>query len=145
MDPTGSVMRDLNGTTQLHLVVEKILLARADATIADGQGFTALHIASNFGHVGVVRTLIVDGPFGLVEQNSLEGLSCLHVASQNGRLETVKFLTQACSKVLLLKTTAYGSTCLQLASQQGHLAVAEYLVKAGGEALLFKTTPHGYS
>eukprot|EP00291_Cryptomonas_curvata_P022079 CAMPEP_0172166444 /NCGR_PEP_ID=MMETSP1050-20130122/8984_1 /TAXON_ID=233186 /ORGANISM="Cryptomonas curvata, Strain CCAP979/52" /LENGTH=247 /DNA_ID=CAMNT_0012837053 /DNA_START=307 /DNA_END=1047 /DNA_ORIENTATION=- len=149
----GAEERDSNGMTPLLLkasdgdwrAVERLMLEGADATIADDQGFTALHFASFFGHLDVARILIANGPKGLAVQTTPDDFSCLYVASQKGHLEIVKFLNEEGGEALLLRTTVDNATCLHAASQEGHLDVVRYLTKVGGEPLLLKTSPDGRS
>ena len=57
----------------------------------DKDGLTALHGASENGHVGVVKVLLAH-PLIDVKEMSKDGFTALHIASQKGHVEVVKVL-----------------------------------------------------
>ena len=105
---TPLLLRALDGDWR---TVKRLLLAGADATIADDQGFTALHLSSYFGDLDVTRILIANGPVGLVQQTTPDGVSCLHLASQNGHHEVVRVLYQACCEMIFHVGATGGGSC----------------------------------
>ena len=76
--------------------VEQLLIAGADSTAIDDQGFTALHHACYNGHVNVAQVLIKYGSQRVIKQAAETGkVSPLFLASFRGNLELVKLLVQA--------------------------------------------------
>ena len=129
--------------------VKKLLESRADPTLSDGQGYTALHHAVFNCHLRVVKTLLtVNSRLRcklLSSRTAARRWSCLHLAAGQGHVEIVAFLAQTCGESLLFKSAVRGCSCLHLACEQGHLEVVKVLLEAGGEALLNKTAENGCS
>ena len=79
---------DANGMTALLRAasdnnwreVRKLILGGADPSVADGQGLTALHYAAFHGGAKLARTLIENGPAGLVLGEAPGGLTSLILA-----------------------------------------------------------------
>jgi ankyrin repeat protein len=77
------------------------------------KGWTALHIASQLGHLEVVRYLVQDGKAD-VEMKEPDKWNALHLASCNGHLEVVRYLVQD-GKADKMAKARNGWTALDLA------------------------------
>ena len=81
-------------TTEARTVRLALLLgAGASVDQANNDGDTSLYIASQNGHVEVVRALVEAG--ASVDQANNDGRTPLFMASQNGHVEVVKALLEA--------------------------------------------------
>eukprot|EP00438_Fugacium_kawagutii_P033111 Skav219662 [mRNA] locus=scaffold1257:224834:230605:+ [translate_table: standard] len=111
----------------LHLLLE----AGADKDSAGvGQyDATPLLIASQNGHIGVVRFLVEAGSDMHKPNNN--GATALYVAAQNGHIVVVRFLVEAGADMHKPKNN--GATPLPVAAQNGHIAVVRFLVEAGAD------------
>jgi uncharacterized protein len=122
-DPNQS---DNQGFTVLHLAaflgqVVRILLADTEQRfrrelLVSGGSYLCLHLASQNGHLEVVKALVKEGGEALLNKTCANGASCLHVASQNGHLEVVRELVKAGGEALLHKTMPDGASCLHPAA-----------------------------
>ena len=76
-----------------------LLKSGADCQATDDQGLTALHHASYFGHIKVVKALLAYPPEtvrkALLFKTGAAESTCLHMACENGNFEVVKLLVQA--------------------------------------------------
>jgi ankyrin repeat protein len=91
-------------------------------------GSTPLLVASERGHLDVVRALIAAGAD--VNANVVIGWKPLQVASADGNLGMVTALIAAGADV---NADIDGDTPLQVASEQGHLGVVAALTAAGAD------------
>ena len=87
---------------------------------------TPLHLASKYGHVKAVRTLIEHGAD--VKAQSVHGLTPLHLASLQGQVDIARILIGHGVDVTA-KDVQYGNTPLHLASQEGQVEVARMLIE----------------
>ena len=96
----GSIVKDLNGLSLLHLactegdasLVHKLIHdGKADVTARDYQGQSPLHIACIESEVSLVRTLIVDGEADITARDD-DGNTPLHLAAMSGREDVVYVL-----------------------------------------------------
>ena len=92
-------------------------------------GGTPLLIASQEGHLEVVKLLIESG--GSVNEADNRGATPLWIASGAGHLEIVKLLIKSGGSVNQAENTN-GITPLYIASECGHLEVVKLLIKSGG-------------
>jgi ankyrin repeat protein len=86
------------GFTALHLAaflgqVVRILLADTEPlfrreSLVSGGSYLCLHLASQNGHLEVVKALVKEGGETLLNKTCANGASCLHVASQKFRMGT---------------------------------------------------------
>jgi len=77
-----------------YKAVKALLKGKADATIADADGFTVMHVAATAGNARVMQTLLPAG----VAPNTLheaDGLKPLHRAVLSGDTDSVKTLLNA--------------------------------------------------
>ncbi|KAI2492671.1 serine/threonine kinase [Fragilaria crotonensis] len=91
-------------------------------------GVTALYVASEFGHVEVVRALLQNNKVDVNLRRTDDGTTALYVASQNGQLEVVRELLRNNKVDVNLQHTC-GSTALYMASQNGHVEVVRELLQ----------------
>jgi ankyrin repeat protein len=103
-----------------------------DQVTKDGE--TALHLASEKGHLDIARLLIEHN--ASVDLATKDGRTALHLASQSGHLDVVRLLIehntsidQAEHNVSVDLATRDGRTALHLASQSGHLNVVRLLIE----------------
>jgi len=101
----------------------------ADMDAVDGAGETAVNIASDYGHLPVVKYLLENGA-------SVHSVSMIHTpllaAAENGHVEVVKFLLEKGANVNA--TGQYRKdTPLHVAAQNGFAAVCSLLIKNGGD------------
>ena len=83
----------------------------------------ALRYASLNGHLDIVKYLVDKGSYVSAEDDF-----ALRYASNNGHLEVVKYLVEQGADV-----RAYDDEALRYASYYGHLEVVKYLVKQGAD------------
>lgn len=101
----------------------------------DGDGWNALILASQNGHIETVRVLFdrdVD-----VNSATTEGLTSLHMAAQEGHVEVVSFLLERGADFDALANN--GCSALHLAANRGHLQVVEILIEWGSTLDSFQT------
>ncbi|CAM9257797.1 unnamed protein product, partial [Ectocarpus sp. 13 AM-2016] len=132
-------------------VVRDLLRQGASVSVADSDGYTALHHSVHHKNLAVSKDLIEAGadlearPGGvydtplhvaatkgfcqgmvvLMDSRLDDGSTPLFVAASDGRLEAVKILLRASANPLL---SAYGSLPLYMAVYNGHLKVVSELV-----------------
>ena len=105
-------------------------LLRAGANVNaqdDNDGVTALFIASQFGHVEVVRVLLGENNLD-VNLQCPDGATALYIASQEGHVEVVRELLQHNQVDVNLQFTN-GFTALDIALQQEHADVVLLLIE----------------
>jgi ankyrin repeat protein len=88
-------------------------------------GWTALHFASQCGHLEVVRYLVQDGKAD-VEVKIFDRFNALHLASLNGHLKVVQYLLQD-GKANLMAKARNGWTVLDVAKLGGKDNVVQFL------------------
>jgi len=104
-------------TSREHLdVVNELIANRANLTMADHNGATALHIAASYGHVDILRR-IIDAL--LEEREDLNtqdghGRTALHMAAEGGMVNSVTLLLQRGADPAILD--ADGNTAADLTS-----------------------------
>jgi uncharacterized protein len=109
-------------------------LLDSDATLltaSSADGFTPLHLAAYFGHVGTVRLLLErDAPIDTKSQNSL-GVTPLHSVSAGRHLQIVQLLLTHSSNVNARQDGKWSA--LHSAAQHGDAAIAMELLRYGGD------------
>ena len=108
--------------------VFSFLKAKGDPNLKDKIGRTALHLASEEGHLEVAKLLIENGAETNIEAG---GLTALDEAGINGHLEVVKLLIKKEEKN---NASDQYDTPLYWASSIGHLNVVKFLLEKGGNA-----------
>jgi ankyrin repeat protein len=112
-----------------HQEIVSLLLqhgASLDSRTVNGN--TALHLASEAGHISLVKYLVERERNDVNSLNS-ENETPLHLAVRNGRENLVKYLVEnGCN---INATTDYHATCLHVACENGLYAIVEYLLKHG--------------
>jgi ankyrin repeat protein len=105
--PSTVNRRNRDGRTLLHrecalpsankqpVAIYKLLQRGAVPTMKDKAGQTALHIASDMGHAGVVRNLIGHAGAHLVLATDADGQTPLHLAAKGGHTSAVRELLKA--------------------------------------------------
>ncbi|KAH9102136.1 hypothetical protein LEN26_015577, partial [Aphanomyces euteiches] len=88
---------------------------------------TPLHVASQEGHLDVVKHLVLNG--ASVDTADKDRQSPLHLASQSGHLDVVKHLLD--KRAFVNAVDRMDRTPLHLASNAGHLEVVKHLVDNG--------------
>ncbi len=98
-----------------------------ESYIDSSTGNTALHVASIYGRLDVVKYLTVKLHCKANDCNS-DNQTCLHLASVHGKVNVVKFLSEQklCEP---LHTDSSGKTSLHLAAENNQLEVLQYYVE----------------
>lgn len=112
-----------------ELIVEQLLLARADVNVPDDDGTSPLWMAAQNDRTGVAQRLIDAN--GSVSAADDEGVTPLSVAARVGSASVVKVLLAAGVSPDTVDDT--GSTALILGSREGHVDVVKLLLKAGAD------------
>ena len=110
-------------------VLQKLLSREPSWRINEAReedGWTALHLASFWGHIECVKTLIRAG--AAVDQRDVEGRTALHMACLYGEAEAVKVLLKAKAEKNLLAGRA-GKTALEFAIESGSSSCATLLAE----------------
>jgi len=94
-------------------------------------GFSPLAVASQRGHLGVMRALLTAGA-SVNKAESQYGMSSLWIAAAAGRVQSVAFLLS--SGAIVNQCTLDGNTALTVASRLGHSRVVELLLTAGADS-----------
>ncbi len=109
--------------------VQAALARGADISSQDDYYGTALHIASLFGRLEVVKYLISCGAD--IEAKNSCGETPLHIGSREGRLEVVKHLISYGADIDA--KNRYGETPLHIASDYGQIEIVKYLISVGAD------------
>eukprot|EP00057_Strongylocentrotus_purpuratus_P029946 XP_780286.3 PREDICTED: ankyrin repeat domain-containing protein 39-like [Strongylocentrotus purpuratus] len=112
-----------------NLDVVKYLVSVGEVNKGDTDGWTALHGASQNGHLDVTRYLISQG--AQMNKGNNDGRTALHIASHKGHLDVTKYLISRGAEVN--KEDNNGRPPLHGAAQNGHLDVTEYLISQKAE------------
>jgi ankyrin repeat protein len=111
-------------------IVSLLLEYGASLTSRTDSGNTALHLASEAGHMSLVKYLVelnTDGVYTLNYENETP----LNLVARNGRDYLLSYFAEnGCN---INSTSANGATCLHVACENGHYATVECLLKHGAE------------
>lgn len=118
----------------LHKLTDRLLGFGADAKAVASNGWTALHIAAENGHLEVTNCLLEAGADEKAVASN--GWTALHIAAQNGHLKVANRLLQAGADAKAVASN--GVTALYLAAGNGHLKVTNRLLEAGADAKAVK-------
>jgi uncharacterized protein len=108
-------------------VLNAALAAGGDASLADMQGYTPLHVAAMAGHRETIRLLLALG--STVDVQSKDGATPLMLAASAGRIENLKFLAEQTSDIDI-KDSA-GDTALLRAVRSQHKEAVQILLEKG--------------
>ena len=113
-------------STVKYLIIE----CKCDPKQINNRGSTALHFASQGGHLELARYLVAECKCDATATNK-DGLTPLHLACLNGHLDVAKYLVDEikCSAEI---ADLNENTPLHKASQNGHLDVVQYLISEKG-------------
>ncbi|MBL0170892.1 MAG: ankyrin repeat domain-containing protein [Gemmatimonadaceae bacterium] len=106
--------------------VKSLLAQGADATVARGDGMTALHWAADRGDAAMATALLRAGA-KLDAKTNVGGYTPLHVASKSGRGAVVKALLEGGADAGTI--TGTGATALHLAAASGSAEAVDALLK----------------
>jgi ankyrin repeat protein len=111
-------------------VVNLLLENGASLMSRNDSGNSALHLASEAGHLCLVKYLVELKTDGLHSLN-YDKETALHLAAENGRVYLVIYLAEkGCS---VNAECVGGDTCLHVACENGHYTTVECLMKHGAE------------
>lgn len=105
-------------------------LATADVNAADGDGWTALHIAVHGQHRDLTR-LLLEHPDIDVNSRNKWGSTPLMLAAGGGNLDIVECLLRHPRTLVDLQAEYYGRTALIETAVKGHAHIARCLVSHG--------------
>ena len=118
-------------------------------TSFDGRNMTPLHLASQYGHLDIVRYLVVERNCDTERENA-NSLTPLHLAAREGRLDVVKCLIGEadCNPMprgFNIRHKHLDNTPLHMACDEGKLDVVKYLIEDAEVETAFRdsggTTP----
>jgi ankyrin repeat protein len=118
-----------------HGIVQSAVTTGVALDRGDGDGWNALILASQNGHIETVKVLF-DRELD-VNSATIEGLTSLHMAAQEGHVEVVNFLLERGADFDALANN--GCSALHLAANRGHLQVIEILIEWGSTLDSFQT------
>eukprot|EP00035_Acanthoeca_spectabilis_P004094 m.98668 g.98668 ORF g.98668 m.98668 type:complete len:247 (+) comp12440_c0_seq3:163-903(+) len=113
--------------------VEQLIVAGLDVTLADDQGTTPLHLASQKSSVAIVQALVRAG--ACIERRDASGQSSLYRAAAAGHYQVVQFLSSLYTDVNHSTDFGYG-TALHAAAQNANWEAARVLVASGVDPTL---------
>ncbi|XP_010930296.2 ankyrin repeat-containing protein At5g02620-like [Elaeis guineensis] len=130
------------GDTPLHLAARagnmvhamKILLDCSDSHLKDliskqnQDGETALYIAAEMGHIGVVREILSVSDVQSASLKATNNFDAFHIAARKGHLEVLKVFLHS-FPALAMTTDSSNSTALYTAATQGHTNVVDLLLE----------------
>ncbi len=102
-------------------------------SLCQGEGQTALHIASQNGDENMIRTLYLARASANVTDE--EDRTPMHLAAERGHTGTVEFLADK-FKASVFDRTKDGSTLMHIAALNGHPDTAMVLFKKGVPLLM---------
>ncbi|MYH59994.1 MAG: ankyrin repeat domain-containing protein [Boseongicola sp. SB0675_bin_26] len=105
-------------------------LAAADVNAADGDGWTALHVAVHGQHGDLTR-LLLEHPDIDVNSRNKWGSTPLMLAAGSGNLDIVECLLRHPKTMVDLQAEYYGRTALIESAVKGHAHIARCLVSHG--------------
>ena len=112
-------------------LVDWLLHCGANVNASNG-GSTALHVASQEGHLSIVKLLLSKQKRAHVNAKDENGATCLYAACEFGHLHVAKALL---AKGADVNAAAHdGSRPLDIAQSRQHAAVIDFLVEAGATA-----------
>lgn len=113
----------MNGHEEL---VNILLKARANVSLQNSDGYTALHLAAIGGYDKIV-TILLNAQANIASQSKY-GETALHLAARGGHEKVVKILLKAHGDVF--KKDRFGTTARDLARKYKHENVAQILLWA---------------
>jgi len=119
----------------------ELITAGADVNVITKYNFTPLMIASQEGHVDIVR-LLLETKANANAKKMDNGITSLFIASQKGHIEIVKLLLKAKADVNTARNTD-DVTPLLMALQKGHTEIIKMLLKAKADIHIPEKTING--
>ena len=95
-------------------------------------GYTCLHIASSFGHIDIVKTLIENNADINVRAEK-SGRTILHDAAWSGNINMVRWIVSLGKRCDINAKTYDGYTAFDLARSRGHWSIVIELATAGAK------------
>jgi len=106
-------------------IVEKWIQKGANVNQKNEKGYTPLHIASTYGHIGIVNLLIEKGTN--INEKADNGATPLHLASKFGHKNIVELLIEKDAIINVKKRN--GETPLHLAAKNGYFEIFYLLIE----------------
>ena len=111
--------------------VARVLLDKgADVSRTDVEGFSAMHVAAQSGHLEVVK-LLMKASRASLDAKMCDGSTPLHLSSQKGNCEVIRTLIKAGANIN--SRTQFGATPLYLATEERQLLAIKELLRAGAD------------
>ncbi len=141
-DPESINVRGAQQRTPLHRAVGKghnhivnlLIEKKADFSIVDGGGLTALHWAALFGLVDTGRLLVRAHP-ECINSQTKSGETPLHLSAEKGNTEFVLFLMESKANIEVKDMGANGGqTAYDAAKAAGHKECMQLLKPVGANA-----------
>lgn len=123
----------IQAITNANTEILDALLARKDIEVnqADLDGFTALHIASQYGNVGAVRSLLAH-PLLDINARNRDGYTALYCAAfcpDGEAAKEVSALLLDRGAITSYRDKTGGATAIMRAVDEGHIGLVEYLLE----------------
>ncbi len=112
--------------------IKQLLDKGINVDFQNKMGFSALIIASQYGHADIVDLLLANN--ANIDLKNASGATALIIASKNGHAEVVNTLLAKFAKVDMQTTD--GITALMLAAQKGHESIVDALLAKGANVNL---------
>lgn len=139
-DPKGFTPLMLAAFYGHSRVLKVILNKRANVSVVNDDGCTALHMSAQEGHLAVTKLLVQAGADPEMVTFTT-GYTPLQQAAQNGHSEVVRVLIEAGATPN--SRALDGATPLYRAADNGHVDAVKVLLRAGANPLLAKSIPPG--
>lgn len=115
---------DINAAKKGHLLIASLLVEReASIDAENSDGDKPLHVASQYGHIKIVKLLLN----GKVNDKGKDNKTPLHYAAENNHFEVVRYLVEEKDANINLKDAGENKP-LHLAIKNGHKDIVKFFL-----------------